>query len=140
MGSKNCHDAQLLAVERGNGWSGPKQWHTVPAPHPSNWSTFPLRNPSSGHTRPVDSRFQQLRPDFQTLSNHPQATSRSQAAASHSAHRVAGTVPHPGGNPGANLKSISHRRYLFEVACVWDLTQETIHLPLGCFSPRPAGS
>ena len=35
---------------------------------------------------------------------------------------------HPGGNPGANLKSISH----FEVAFVWELTKETIHLPLGC--------
>ena len=31
----------------------------------------------------------------------------------------------------ANLKSISHRCYLFEVACVWELTQETIVLPLG---------
>jgi len=39
---------------------------------------------------------------------------------------------HPGGNPGANLKSISHRCYLFEVAFVWELTQETIVLPMGC--------
>jgi len=39
---------------------------------------------------------------------------------------------HPGGNPGANLKSISHRCYLFEVAFVWELTTETIDLPLGC--------
>ena len=39
---------------------------------------------------------------------------------------------HPGGNPGANLKSISHRCYLFEVAFVWELTKETIVLPLGC--------
>ena len=39
---------------------------------------------------------------------------------------------HPGGNPGANLKSISHRCYLFEVAFVWELTKETIYLPLGC--------
>ena len=39
---------------------------------------------------------------------------------------------HPGGNPGANLKSISHRCYLFEVAFAWELTKETIHLPLGC--------
>jgi len=37
---------------------------------------------------------------------------------------------HPGGNPGANLESISHRRYLFEVAFVWELTKETIVLPL----------
>jgi len=36
------------------------------------------------------------------------------------------------GNPGANLKSISHRCYLFEVAFVWDLTKETINSPLGC--------
>ena len=39
---------------------------------------------------------------------------------------------HPGGNPGANLKSISYRCHLFEVAFVWELTQETIVLPLGC--------
>ena len=39
---------------------------------------------------------------------------------------------HPGGNPGANLKSISHKCYLFEVAFVWELTEETIVLPLGC--------
>ena len=39
---------------------------------------------------------------------------------------------HPGGNPWANLKSISHRCYLFEVAVVWALTKETIVLPLGC--------
>ena len=39
---------------------------------------------------------------------------------------------HPGGNPGANLKSISHRCYLILVAFVWELTKETIHLPLGC--------
>jgi len=39
---------------------------------------------------------------------------------------------HPGGNPGANLKSISHRCYLFEEAFVWELTKETIHLPLAC--------
>ena len=41
-------------------------------------------------------------------------------------------VSHPGGNPGANLNSISHRCYLFEVAFVWELTKETIVLPLGC--------
>ena len=29
---------------------------------------------------------------------------------------------HPGGNPGANVKSISHRCHLFEVAFVWELT------------------
>ena len=38
---------------------------------------------------------------------------------------------HPGGNPGANLKSISHRCYLREVAFEYKLTQETIYLPLG---------
>ena len=35
-------------------------------------------------------------------------------------------TPQPGGNPGANLKSISQRCYLFEVAFVWELTKETI--------------
>ena len=39
---------------------------------------------------------------------------------------------HPGGNPGANFKSISHRCYLLEVALVQELTKETIDLPLGC--------
>ena len=38
----------------------------------------------------------------------------------------------PGGNPGANLKSICHRCYLEEVASVRELTKETIVLPLGC--------
>jgi len=39
---------------------------------------------------------------------------------------------HPGGNPGANLKSISHRCHPILGAFVWGLTQEIIHLPLGC--------
>ena len=39
----------------------------------------------------------------------------------------------------ANLKSTSHRCHLFEVAFVWELTEETIHLPLSCLQggPRP---
>jgi len=40
----------------------------------------------------------------------------------------------------ANLKSIFHRFHLFEVAFVWELTKETIHLPLSCLqggSPPP---
>ena len=31
-----------------------------------------------------------------------------------------------------NLRSISHRCHLFEVAFVWELTKETIDLPPGC--------
>ena len=31
-----------------------------------------------------------------------------------------------------NLVSISHRCHLFVVAFVWELTKETIELPLGC--------
>ena len=31
---------------------------------------------------------------------------------------------HPGGNPGANLKSISHRCHTILVACVWELTKK----------------
>ena len=38
---------------------------------------------------------------------------------------------HPGGNPGANLKSISHRCCFFEVEFVWELTKETVQLPSG---------
>ena len=32
----------------------------------------------------------------------------------------------------ANLTSIFHRCYLFELAFVWELAKEIIHLPLGC--------
>ena len=39
---------------------------------------------------------------------------------------------HPGGNSGENLKSISHRCHLILVAFVWELTEETIDLPLAC--------
>ena len=39
---------------------------------------------------------------------------------------------HPRGNPGANLESIFHRSYLRKVAFEWELTQQTIYLPLGC--------
>ena len=38
----------------------------------------------------------------------------------------------PAGNPGANLKSISHRCHLREVAFEWELTKETIYLALSC--------
>ena len=38
-------------------------------------------------------------------------------------------VHHPGGNPGANLKSISHRYYPREVAYEWELTQESSICP-----------
>ena len=39
---------------------------------------------------------------------------------------------HPGVEVRANLKSISHRYYLFELDFLWELNKETIHLPLGC--------
>jgi hypothetical protein len=42
------------------------------------------------------------------------------------------SLPHPGVEFRANLKSISHRCHLFEVTIVWELTQETIYLPMGC--------
>ena len=34
-------------------------------------------------------------------------------------------------NPGANLKSISHRCHLILVAFAWELAYETINLPPG---------
>ena len=37
-----------------------------------------------------------------------------------------------GGNPGANLMSISHRCHPILVAFAWELTKQTINLPLGC--------
>ena len=39
---------------------------------------------------------------------------------------------HLGVELSAHLKSISHRCLFFEMAFVWELTEETIHLPLGC--------
>ena len=39
---------------------------------------------------------------------------------------------HPGGNPGANPKSMSHICYLRGVAFEWELTKETIFLPMSC--------
>ena len=39
---------------------------------------------------------------------------------------------HPGGNPGENVKSTTHRCHPILVAFVWELTKETINLPLGC--------
>jgi hypothetical protein len=48
--------------------------------------------------------------------------------------------PHGENRPGvelrANLKSISHRYHLFEMAFVWGLTKDTIDLPLGCLALR----
>ena len=44
----------------------------------------------------------------------------------------------PGVELKANLESISHRCFLFEVAFVWELTKETIHLPLGCLQGGPS--
>ena len=41
-------------------------------------------------------------------------------------------IHHPGGSQGVNLKSSSHRCYFREVAFEWELTKETIYLPLGC--------
>ena len=39
---------------------------------------------------------------------------------------------HPGVELRANFKSISQKCQLCEVAFVWKLTKETIHLPLVC--------
>ena len=41
-------------------------------------------------------------------------------------------APHPGVESRTNLKSISHRCHPILVAVLWELTKETIHLPLGC--------
>ena len=46
---------------------------------------------------------------------------------------------HPGGSPGANVTSISHRCYPREVAFEWELTKETIYLPLGCLQGGGGG-
>ena len=43
---------------------------------------------------------------------------------------------HPGVDSRANLKSISHRFHLLEVAFAGEVTQETIHLPRCCLQGR----
>ena len=53
-------------------------------------------------------------------------------AASASSRMLAVAGPHPGVELRANLKSISNRCHLFEVAFVWEMTHETINLPMGC--------
>ena len=45
---------------------------------------------------------------------------------------MASVQNHLGVELGVNLKSISHRCHLFEVAVVWELSKKNIHLPLGC--------
>ena len=42
------------------------------------------------------------------------------------------STPHPGDSPRANFKAISYGYYLILVAFAWELTKETIYLPLGC--------
>ena len=46
---------------------------------------------------------------------------------------------HPGGNPGANLKSISHICHPILVVFVSELTKETTDLPPGCLHGRMWG-
>ena len=63
---------------------------------------------------------------------------------------TAGASIHSEGNAGANLKSISHRFCLPEVASEWELIKHTIYLPLGYLQggpdrrprapPEPAGA
>ena len=63
--------------------------------------------------------------------DHPSSASRS-ATCGIDAISLLRILVYPGGNPGENLKSISQRCYLREVAFEWELTEETISLPLGC--------
>ena len=45
---------------------------------------------------------------------------------------------HPAGNPGVNIKSVSHRCLLREVSFEWESTKETIYLPPGLSAERGA--
>ena len=47
---------------------------------------------------------------------------------------------HPEVELRANLRSIFHRCHLFEVAFVWELAEETIHLPLARATPSTSPS
>ena len=84
-----------------------------------------------------------LRADGRGAPCHEAQSLTSQPAGSRSKFKMGGFVStqflaalsrassHPGGNPGANRKSISHRCHPILVAFVWELTKETINLPLG---------
>ena len=88
--------------------------------HP--WSLVPLRRAHPGpgpHLAPGPGPH--LAPAGTPLRSCPRAwLSLSPGSASHTQ------------SPGANLLSISHRYCLREVAFEWELTQETIYLPLRC--------
>ena len=43
-------------------------------------------------------------------------------------------------NPGANLKSLCYRCYFREAAFEWELTKDTIDLPLSCLQGKVKGS
>ena len=45
--------------------------------------------------------------------------------------RMSAGIHHPEVELRANLRSISYRCHLFGAAFVWELTKETIYLPLG---------
>ena len=61
----------------------------------------------------------------------PTIVAQSHASSGGTALKVSRYALHPGGNPGANIKSIPHRCYLREVF-ESELTEETTDLPLGC--------
>jgi len=67
------------------------------------------------------------RPSLSPIQSHPSIQARPPPRVERQ-----GMVLHPGGNPGANPKSISHRCHPILVAFVRELTKETTHLPLGC--------
>jgi len=70
------------------------------------------------------------------LQSPPLADGEQARARGHRPGLLPRSVPPPWSNPGAKLKSISHRCYLFEVAFVWGLTEKTIDLFLGCLQGR----
>jgi len=80
------------------------------------WSAF-LHGSRTSPAPSTSSHLRDTRPPSQPTRSATRTTSRRQHP------------HHPGGNPGANLKSISHRCHPILVAFVWKLTKETIYLP-----------
>ena len=70
-------------------------------------------------TRPPDSSLDRLKKKKRCTTGHATA-------------RIFPLSVHPGGYPGANLGSISNRCHPILVAFAWELTEETINLPLDC--------
>jgi len=118
----------------------PAESHSYPSPKTETRAPSKTKDPSEGASSNRSNREGQLPRRGSIASDSPArrgSVASEKASGGEGQLSQGGTLSrqvriHPGGNPGANLKSISHRCHPMMVACVWELTEETIDLPLGC--------